>query len=202
IFVKRNKIPFKYQSKDRLVYCNLIEHAVLHVLIAKETSFEFGWPGYEAYIKPDIEEWYLDKKLPNPVWEKNCYNKSFLNSQDAFYILVNMQRKLGENYYDSLEHYYVEIKRREEEQRKVINKIRNRKAKERIERMQKAKALHKKSPRNSIVWHLYEIKYCDPYEFLPSENFAEFDLRMKPHLKDDLLEELMLFIDKFEDKNN
>lgn len=30
------KNPFKYQKADRLVYCNLLEHLLLHILIAEE----------------------------------------------------------------------------------------------------------------------------------------------------------------------
>lgn len=202
LVIKRENIPFEYQKKDRLVYCDLIEHTILHVLIAKETSGKFGSPGYEAYLKPDIENWYLLENMPGIKWENNCYQKSYLEPQETFNILANMQKKLGEVYYDTLEDYYKKIKKREEERRKVIDNIRNRKEKERIERMQRAKTLHNKSPRSSIVRYLYEIKYRDPKKFTQSDNFDEFDLRMKPYIKDDLLEELMLFIDNFEEKND
>ena len=30
------KNPFKYQKADRLVYCNLLEHLILHILIVRE----------------------------------------------------------------------------------------------------------------------------------------------------------------------
>lgn len=69
-FVEKHKIPFESQRKDRLVYCDLIEHSILHVLIAKETSVEFGYPGFTAYLRPDIEVWYLDKNVPHIEWKK------------------------------------------------------------------------------------------------------------------------------------
>lgn len=32
--ILRFDIPFSYQEKERLVYCHLFEHAILHKLIA------------------------------------------------------------------------------------------------------------------------------------------------------------------------
>lgn len=37
-FIKVQKPPFSVQQKDRLVYCDLIEHIILHTLITKETK--------------------------------------------------------------------------------------------------------------------------------------------------------------------
>src|SRR5699024_11672799 len=62
--LREYEIPFEYQKKERLVYCDLIEHSILHVLIAKETSSEFGYLGLDFYLLPDIESWYLDKTIP------------------------------------------------------------------------------------------------------------------------------------------
>src|SRR5690606_10185794 len=67
-FVKKYNIPFETQRKSRLVYCDLVEHTILHVLIAKETSFEYGNSEYVIYLKPEIEEWYLDERIPNLEW--------------------------------------------------------------------------------------------------------------------------------------
>ncbi|MFP3321667.1 hypothetical protein R0K05_01105 [Planococcus sp. SIMBA_160] len=76
-YIKRDKIPFRYQKKERLVYCDFIEHAILHALIAKETAGKFGAPGYIVYLVPTLEEWYLDETVPTSPWQKNCFNKSF-----------------------------------------------------------------------------------------------------------------------------
>src|SRR5699024_10731170 len=43
-YIKKYKYSFEYQKKERLVFCDLIEHTILHVLITKETSEEFGYP--------------------------------------------------------------------------------------------------------------------------------------------------------------
>lgn len=90
-FIREYEIPFEYQHKERLVYCDLIEHTILHALIAKETSGHFGQPGYEFYLKPTIEEWYIEKKIPTLTWMKNCYEKAFLTPEEAVNLLKTIQ---------------------------------------------------------------------------------------------------------------
>lgn len=133
-YIRKYKYPIELQKKERLVYCDLIEHAILHVLIAIESSFKYGFPGYADYIRPNIKEWYLDKKIPNLNWEKNCYNKAYLEPEEVFEILDKMNsilketlskyssdeikdyEKLSEslNEPETLAEYYEEKKRNEE----------------------------------------------------------------------------------------
>lgn len=89
-FVKYNNLPFKYQKKERLVYCDLIEHAILHTLIAKETSLMFGFPGLNTYLLPPILDWYILEEVPEKIWQKHFYNKSYLSPSDAFRILKEL----------------------------------------------------------------------------------------------------------------
>ena len=110
-FIKVNKIPFESQKKDRLVYCDLIEHAVLHALIAQETSKKLGFPGYMMYLIPKIEEWYLDEIIPASPWEKDCYNKSFLIPEETVNIIKKMQEKLDLPYCNTISDYYEHKKR-------------------------------------------------------------------------------------------
>ncbi len=214
-FVKKNKIPFEYQKKDRLVYCDLIEHTILHVLITKETSLEFGYPGYASFLKPIIEEWYIEKVIPNPEWMRNCYNKSFLNPEGAVNILKEMQKTLGKSYYSTLSDYY-------EAKQKTVEELKARRGprvKDEIELAEEYKAwkeasekqiIKKKTeefyyaypdfkkmsicydtPRQKVIAMLYDYKYSNVYK-----NKKELDLVMKPVIKDELLKELYLVIEK------
>lgn len=61
--IERNKVSFKHQKKERLVYCDIIEHMILHALIAKET--ELGFLGTEIYILPQICHWYIYEQKKN-----------------------------------------------------------------------------------------------------------------------------------------
>lgn len=88
-YIRKNKYPFTYQSKDRLVYCDLFEHLILHTLIAKETLGKFGLRGYLTFIEPSIEEWYIDGKVPEIEWMRICKKRAFLSSKEAEILLYN-----------------------------------------------------------------------------------------------------------------
>lgn len=205
-FIKANEIPFDYQRKDRLVYCDLIEHAILHVLIAKETSLEFGSPGLFAYLIPDIELWYLNQIIPELPWKKNCYNKSFLVPQEAFNILYKMNKMLGENYYNSLSEYHDEKIRQEWERENLIKQREQRLKDERIELINHAKLLHDKSPRQIIVEIAYNLKHPRPVNIFDSirtqTSYEEFDSQMKIHPKEKILDELKIYIEILEKSDN
>lgn len=86
-FIKWQKIPHEYQRKENLVYCNLVEHAIIHAIIAKETDSKFGVKGLRAYLLDDMRDWYIDGIKPILEWELNCYNRSFLDESDAWTVI-------------------------------------------------------------------------------------------------------------------
>lgn len=203
-FVRQYNIPFEYQKKERLVYCDLIEHSILHVLIAKETSSKFGYFGLIAYLMPTIDFWYLREMIPYREWEKNCYKKSFLVPQEAFDILNTMHNMIGENYYESLSGYYEEQTRieveREEKRKEEIKQREQYRKKERIKLIDKAKLLHDKSPRKDIVFIAYKIKYSDIFDEFGERqskdmDFKKFDSEMKKYPKHKILEGLNMYLD-------
>ena len=217
-FVKSNKIPFEYQKKDRLVYCDLIEHTILHVLITKETSHEFGLQGYTLFLKPLIEEWYIEERLPSPKWMMNCYHKSFLEPKEAVHILREMQATLGMSYFSTPHEFYREkqrrieelkkkIRRREEEEKEWREKEKERKEKEKEKEREKqilkerTEGFHQKYPefkemnicfdipRQKVIAMMYDYKYNNLYK-----SKKELDVAMKPLIKDELLQELYLMV--------
>lgn len=95
-YVARQKIPFKYHRKERLVFCDVVEHTILHVLIASETKHKFGYPGYKTYLSDKVKTWYLDKDIPQKSkWHLTCYHKSYLTPEEAFKLLKIMNEKLS-----------------------------------------------------------------------------------------------------------
>lgn len=203
-FVRQYNIPFEYQKKERLVYCDLIEHSILHVLIAKETSSKFGYFGLIAYLMPIIDFWYLREMIPYREWEKNCYKKSFLVPQEAFDILNTMHNMIGENYYESLSGYYEEQTRieveREEKRKALIKEQDQNLKKERIRLINMAKLLHDKSPRKDILYVAYGIKYPDVFDEFGERqskdmDFRKFDSEMKKYPKHKILEGLNMYLD-------
>lgn len=181
-YIKEYKYPFELQKKERLVYCDLIEHAILHVLIAIESSFEYGFPGYADYIRPYIKEWYLDKKTPSLNWQKNCYNKAYLEPDEAFEILDQMNSILKETFseYSSNEiENYSEINESliEPETLAEYDEQQQKKSEEMKERMKKhiqlilsdrdkiienSNNLTDKSPRADIVSAAYDLLHYYP----------------------------------------
>lgn len=82
-FILVRKPNFRYQTKDRLVYCSLIEHLILHTIITKKTNGEFGTPGLIVFLIPKVQEWYINKRKPKTGWEMNCYNTALISSDEA-----------------------------------------------------------------------------------------------------------------------
>ena len=87
-YIKNQRIPFSAHTKDKLVYCNLVEHAILHMIIARETNNKYGKLGLDTYLKPMIYDWYVLKMIPNSGWQKHCYDKAFLNAKEAEEIII------------------------------------------------------------------------------------------------------------------
>ncbi|GAA3720725.1 hypothetical protein GCM10022378_08430 [Salinicoccus jeotgali] len=90
-FIRRQNIPFEYHKKENLVFCDIVEHAILHTLIAKETSLEFGYPGYKEFLRPKIADWYVKKDIPQKSkWHIACYHKAYLTPEEALDLLEEM----------------------------------------------------------------------------------------------------------------
>lgn len=94
-YIKEFNIPFEFQKKERLVYCDLIEHSALHILIAKENGTKnrqrLGIGGYVNFMRPELIIWFEFGMIPKG-WKLNCYNALSLTKKDAINII---------NYYDS-----------------------------------------------------------------------------------------------------
>ncbi|WP_368280156.1 hypothetical protein [Lactobacillus sp. RTP31084st1_D4_RTP31084_210423] len=70
----RQHNDFLYQRKKNLVYCNLLEHLILHALIFKETKNEkLGIGGYKS-LPTQIENLYLVEESQNEQNEQAKIN--------------------------------------------------------------------------------------------------------------------------------
>lgn len=83
---------FEYQKADRLVYCNLLEHLLLHVKIAENPSPDAnenelpGIGGAINFICKDLNDIYSGKKFSDE-WRKNVADKVKDNFDDYIIIL-------------------------------------------------------------------------------------------------------------------
>lgn len=100
-------IPFSYQEKERLVYCNLIEHAILHVLIAVKDVEEgtrgkdfqaHGIGGYVNFIRPQLIQWLIKGVESKITWQVNCRNAVVMPVKDVEKLISYMDAFLVERY--------------------------------------------------------------------------------------------------------
>lgn len=93
MLIKLGEIPFECQKKDRLVYCDLIEHALLHTLIITESRAKYGRRSLVGYLLPNISEWYA--MSIKPIYgDMTCYECAYLNSEDAMVLISRIEEYL------------------------------------------------------------------------------------------------------------
>lgn len=97
------KNPFEYQKKNRLVYCNLLEHLLLHVKIAEEPrnpdANENELPGIGGainYICKQLNDIYAGKE-PTDEWRKKATALVKNNFDDYICILRHLWRVIEQN---------------------------------------------------------------------------------------------------------
>ena len=189
--------PYKHHKKDRLVFSDVVEHAILHTLIAKETSLEFGKEGYDCFLKPKIQEWYIDKVIPTKSKHHiACYHTAYLEQSEAVDILNKMDNIIETERY-----------RMEKEKQEKLNKV--------VEEGN-YKRLNKDSTREELVRAMYDLNkigalgYSRFYtDFVLTEeltyygnkkgeyravDYEEFKRRLEDFYLDGVLEEIQLFI--------
>lgn len=72
--------PFEWQKKERLVYCDLLEHLLLHILICeypspeREPNVDVGYGGVVNLIVPELNDVYSGWKT-NQEWRKKCHER-------------------------------------------------------------------------------------------------------------------------------
>lgn len=205
-FIIKYKYPFTLHKKDKLVFCDLFEHLILHALIAKETNGEFGLPGYLTYIYPMIIEWYVGQRKPQKKeWMKNCHERAYLNPEETKQLLRTIDLLLPLRFQNKKEIVYVppeEIRKRMIENKKKREKeyeeaMENRRLQEIKKREERTKDFYREYPdfeklditfdssRKKIIAKLYDLDYSTEFQ-----NKKELEKAMKPVIKDTLLEQL------------
>ncbi|EXJ24502.1 hypothetical protein ADIAL_0017 [Alkalibacterium sp. AK22] len=205
-FILENQYPFTLHTKDKLVFCDLFEHLILHALIAKETNGEFGLPGYLTYIYPMIIEWYVGQRKPQKKeWMKTCYEQAYLSPKETKQLLTTVNLLLPLRFQNKKEIVYVspeEISKQMSENKKKREKeykgyMENQRIQEIKIREERTKDFYREYPdfeklditfdssRKKIIAMLYDLDYSTEFQ-----NKRELEKAMKPVIKDTLLEQL------------
>lgn len=86
------KNPYEWQLKENLVYCDFLEHLLLHILICenpsenKNKNEKVGIGGVVNFIVPELNDVYSGF-VSKQAWQQNCHN-AILNDKDVYLSLI------------------------------------------------------------------------------------------------------------------
>ena len=89
------------QTKENLVYCDLLEHLLLHQLICeypaenKNDNEQVGIGGIVNYIVPELNDVYSgwEAKL---AWQQNCH-RAIINNKDVYLLILKRYTDFHDN---------------------------------------------------------------------------------------------------------
>jgi len=93
--------PYEWQKKENIVYCNLLEHLYLHILICENPSEDknenenVGLGGVINYIVPELNDVYSGW-VSKQAWQNNCHNV-IIDNKDVYLILLKRFKVLYDN---------------------------------------------------------------------------------------------------------
>ena len=86
------KFPFEWQTKEHLVYCDMLEHLLLHVLICKYPSnekvpgFDVGIGGASNFIIPELNDVYCGWKS-SQKWQQ-CLHDKIIKDKEVYLVII------------------------------------------------------------------------------------------------------------------
>lgn len=98
------KYPYEWQKKENLVYCNLLEHLLLHQLICEypavnksdsEQAGKLGLGGIVEFIVPELNDVYSGWVSKKP-WQQNCH-KVIIDHKDVYLKLIKRYKDFNDN---------------------------------------------------------------------------------------------------------
>lgn len=84
--------PYEWQLKENIVYCDYLEHLLLHVLICiypspdQEPIADVGIGGVINFIMPELNDLYSGWETKQP-WRKNCHDL-VINDKDVYLAIM------------------------------------------------------------------------------------------------------------------
>lgn len=83
-----------YQQRDHLVYCNLLEHLILHALIAKETKNKLGIGGYRSIPQQLVNLYNSKSKKKNDIKYNEAHKKAINLDLDDVKKIIDKSKKM------------------------------------------------------------------------------------------------------------
>lgn len=79
--------PYEYQAPENLVYCDYLEHMLLHIMIDEQSeAIGTGIGGLVVFMIPQLNDFYCGV-IPKPNWLANVRNK-IINDKDVYLLLL------------------------------------------------------------------------------------------------------------------
>lgn len=98
-YAKKN--PFEWQRKENLVYCNLLEHLLLHQLICEYPSEDkndmenVGIGGIVNFIVPELNDVYSGW-VSSKAWQQTCHSV-IINNKDVYLLILKRFKDFHDN---------------------------------------------------------------------------------------------------------
>ncbi len=98
-YAKEN--PYEWQLRENIVYCDLLEHLFLHILICENPSKDknenekVGFGGFVNFIVPELNDVYSGW-VSKQQWQLNCHNK-IINDKDVYMEIIKRFKELYDN---------------------------------------------------------------------------------------------------------
>lgn len=93
--------PYEWQLKENIIYCNLIEHLFLHILICENPSDEknflekVGYGGIVNFLVPELNDVYSGW-VSKQAWQQKCHSV-IINDKDVYFELLKRFKKIYDN---------------------------------------------------------------------------------------------------------
>jgi len=88
------KYPYEWQQKENIVYCDYLEHLLLHVLIcmypsqARIPDTDVGIGGVITFMVPELNDLYSGW-VSNQAWRVKCHNR-VIEDKDVYLEILKM----------------------------------------------------------------------------------------------------------------
>ena len=98
-YAKKN--PYEWQMKENLVYCDLLEHLLLHQLICEypadnnNKNEQVGIGGVVNFIVPELNDVYSGWVSKQP-WQQNCHN-AIIKDKDVYLQVLKRYKDFHDN---------------------------------------------------------------------------------------------------------
>jgi len=98
-YAKKN--PYDWQLRENIIYCDLLEHLFLHILICenpsenRNTNEKVGLGGIVNFIVPELNDVYSGW-VSKQTWQTNCHNV-IINDKDVYLTLLKRFKVFYDN---------------------------------------------------------------------------------------------------------